>query len=541
MAIDGILLKRLVETMNQEVPMKINRIIQPSDHEFIFQCFKGEKLNLLLSAHPNFARIQFTQDTNTTNLDQTHLLMLLRKHLDGGVITKIKQYGYDRVVEISVDHRDDMGVIKENKLILELMGKSCNLILVNDQNIIIDAHRRISSFESNARSIMSGSQYEKPTPFNKKPIDDFLSYDDSEGLMNQFDGISPVLEKAILFRIDEKESLESLQKELMESKSLYIYKDDFHSFELKQKGKPQKVLSLMEGLDVYYKELRAQDRIKSHTGDLLKLIKRELKRSKQKLPKLYDDYEKAEDSDYLREYGDLIFAFLPNQGSGHDEATLTNFEGEEVTIPLDIRYSAKDNALRYFKRYQKAKTSLKYLEEQINKTEQRIKYFETLKLQCEQANVEDAKEIYEELQSQGILTQKKVRKKQHAKKKKANYITINYDESTTIYIGKNNIQNDTITFKVSNKEDYWFHAANMAGAHVLLKTKNMDETQQRLCCQLAAYFSAGRHSSSVEIHYTQIKNVKRLSGGPLGMVSISTQKSMFIDPDEDYIMSYLPQ
>lgn len=541
MAIDGILLNRLVQTINAEAPMKINRITQPSNHEFVLQCFKGSKLNLLVSAHPNFARIQFTKDSGSSNFDQTHFLMLLRKYLDGGVLTKVIQRGYDRIVELFIEHRDEMGVIKENRLILELMGKSCNLILVNDENIIVDAHRRISSFESNARTILGGSEYEFPTPFEKKSIADFTTIDLNLGIRDQFEGISATLEKAIIDRLEKHQSIESIQDELLHSDKLYLYKDDFHSFELQQKGPALKVLPLMDGLDAYYKDLQAQDRIKAHTGDLLKLIKRELKRSKQKLPKLYDDYEKAQDSDYLRVYGDLIFAFIPNQSSGHDSATLLDFENKEINVPLDIRYSAKDNALRYFKRYQKAKTSLKYLEDQIEKTTQRIDYFETLKLQCEQANVEDAKEIHEELLNQGIISQKKARKKQPQKKRKANYITINFDEDTTIFIGKNNLQNDTITFKLGNKEDYWFHAAHTAGAHVLLKTKHMDETQQRLCCQLAAYFSSGRYSSSVEIHYTQIKNVKRLSGGPLGMVSITKQKSMFIDPDEAYLMSYLPQ
>lgn len=539
MAIDGILLHRIVDTIAQELPMKINRITQPSNHEFLFQCFKGKKVNLLFSVHPNFARLQFTQDNNTSNLDQTHLLMLFRKHLDGGVITKIQQSSFDRIVSVFVEHRDEMGVIRQNQLILELMGKSCNLILVNEHNIIIDSYRRISSFETSARTIMSGSEYEFPKPFDKKTILELESYDPLESLREQFEGISPVLEREILLRLN-TQSIESIKEELLYSSQLYLYAKDYHSFELKHKGKALHSLELMEGLDYYYKDLQAQDRIKSHTGDLLKLIRRELKRSKQKLPKLIDDLARAEDSDYLREYGDLIFAFLPNQESGHSQALVRNFEGLEVNVPLDKRYSAKDNALRYFKRYQKAKTSLKYLTQQIETTKQRINYFETLEMQCQQASVEDAKEIHEELENQGIISQKKIRKKQHSKKKKANYITINYDEDTTIFVGKNNIQNDTITFKLSNKEDYWFHAAHTAGAHVLLKTKDMDEKQQRLCCQLAAYFSSGRHSSSVEIHYTKIKNVKRLSGGPLGMVQISNQKSMFIDPDEDYIKSYLP-
>ncbi len=539
MALDGVVLNAIVRTLKLECPLKINRITQASDYEFLFQVFNGKKFNLLISTHPTFARLQLSDIKSSTNLDQTHFLMLLRKHLGTGIIKSIEQYGFDRVVVLTIEHRDDMGVIRNNKLILELIGRSPNLILVNESGVTLDAQRRLAHFESNERSIYSGSVYQFPKSFDKQSFDKIETYHQDTFLRNQFDGISPILEREINHRL-KTSSMHEIKNEILQSSTLYVYDKDYHIIELTHLQQSAKVLPLFEGMDYFYFEKQAQDRIKSHTGDLLKLIRRELKKSESKLPKLQDDLKNAIDCEDLREYGDLLFAFAHDKQAGQKEFNTLDFEGNPVTIPLDPRFNGKDNAKRYFKRYNKAKTSIRYLEDQIENTQDRIAYFSLLKMQCEQADVEDAKEIAEELMNQGIINQKKVRKTQH-KKTKNNYITIPFDEETTIYVGKNNLQNDTISFKLARKEDYWFHAANMAGAHVLIKTPELNEEKQRLCCQLAAYFSAGRHSSSVEVHYTHAKNIKKVSKGALGLVQLSTHKSMFIDPDEDYLMTYLKQ
>lgn len=540
MALDGVVLHQIVSSIQKECPIKINRITQASDHEFLLHGFNGQKKNVFISTHANFARIQISQERNNTNLDQTHLLMMLRKHFSGGILTKIEQKGFDRIVVLTIEHRNDMGVITDNQLILEFIGKSANMILCSPDGVILDASRRTSGFESTQRSIQPGSLYEFPESFDKKSFMELENYDENSFLRSQFEGISPILEKEIHHRLELGESITAIKNEILESETLYVYSNEYHVLELTHLNKQAKAFSLHEGLDYFYQDIQAQARIKDHTGDLMKLVNRELKRSKSKLPKLEDDLEKALDCEHLRVYGDILFAFGYSVEAGASQYEGYDFEGNEITFPLDPKFSAKENAKRYFKRYNKAKTSISYLEKQIEDTYNRIAYFEILKVQVEQASVEDAKEIKQELMEQGIMNQKRMRKTQH-KKTKNNYIHIIFDEETDIYVGKNNLQNDTITFKLARKDDIWFHAANMAGAHVLLKTPIMDEEKQRLCCQLAAYFSAGRHSSSVEVHYTQVRNIKRVAKGPLGLVSLSTQKSMFIDPDEAYLLTYLKQ
>ncbi len=541
MAIDGVLLSRLTHIMNEDAPLKINRITQPSNHEFLIQCFAGKKKNLYISTHPVFSRIQWTLDKPSTNLDSTHMLTLMRKHLEGGIITKIEQYSTDRVIDIHIEHRDDMGVIRPYKLVVELLGKYANVIIVNEDNVIVDALKRISPFENESRAIVAGSKYEYPPQFDKKSIDSLGEYDSSEALRNQFNGISPLLEKELLLRL-KSESPNDILKELKESQTLYVYPNAFHIIELKHLNDPFKTYPVMEGLDAFFYEIQHNDRIKSHTGDLLKILKRELKRSKIKLPKLMEDYDSASDSESLRENGDLLFAFANDLRSGNTSITLKDFEGKDTTIELDPRFGGKDNAKRYFKRYQKAKTSLKYLEEQMIKTETRIEYLEALIIQTQQAGVDDATEIQEELIQQGIINPKRFKQKHSKapkKKKKPNVTIINYDDETTIFVGKNNLQNDYVTFKLGRKDDMWFHAAYDFGAHVLIQTPELDEPKIRLCAHLAAYYSKSRLGSSVEVHYTQIRNIKKVPGGQLGLVSISSHKSIFIDPDKELIDSYL--
>lgn len=539
MALDGVLLNRITTLLNSDAPMKINRITQPSPHEFILQCFAGKKQYLYISTHPVFARMQWTTNKSSTNLDQTHLLTLMRKHLEGGIITKIEQYNFDRVVTLHIEHRDDMGVIRPYRLIIELLGKYANVIIVDDTDSIVDALKRISPFENKQRAIVSGSKYDYPPQFDKKSFLELESYDSQISLKDQFNGISPLLDKEITYRL-KTQSAQDILEEIQTSNTLYVYEKDYHLIELTHLNSSFNSYPIMEGLDRYYHDLQEQDRIKTHTGDLSKLIRRELKRSNQKLPKLQNEYASAQDSEHLRVYGDVLFAFASHVPNGQKEITLQDFEGNELVIPLDQRYGGKDNAKRYFKQYQKAKTSLRYLEAQIETTQSRIDYFEGLKLQVEQASVEDAKEIQEELQGLGIIRQKKTKQKSMPKKKKRpNYTIINYDEDTVIYVGKNNLQNEAITFKVARKDDMWFHAAYDFGAHVLIQTPELDETKIRLCAHLAAYFSKSRHGSSVEVHYTQARNIKKIPGANPGLVSMSTHKSIYIDPDESLISSYI--
>lgn len=533
MPIDGILLNKIVEEMNDVTPLKINRITQPSPHDFMIWGYAGKKYNILISTHPNFSRIQLTQDKDSFNVEGNHFLLLLRKHLSGGIVESISQYNGDRVVELAINHRDEMGVIRPYRLIVELLGKYANIILVNEDNIILDAHKRIMSFESENRSITSGSVYEYPPQNNRVPISESSAYDPEVSLMHTFMGVSPTLEKEFIHRLS-SQSFEEIT-ELLNNNQLYVYSKDYHLLPLTHIKETPKVFPLMQGLEYFYKEKQDSDRIKNFTGDIKKVLKREIKRTKSKLPKLIADMEKAQDYAKYQEYGDLLFAYATHLPSGNKEITLQNFDNEEVTIPLDIRYDGKTNAKRYFKQYQKTKTSIRYLEEQIDITSNRLAYFEKTLDQLELARIEDALEIKEELIAQKII---KKPSKMKVNTKKPKFETFVMDDNTTIYFGRNNLQNEYVSFKLARNEDTWFHAANTSGSHVLIKTDELNEEKIRLCAHIAAYFSKARLGSSVEVHYTSPQNIKKIPGALPGTIRMSSHRSIFIDPEEEILKSY---
>ncbi len=540
MPVDGILLGQITSNIKEFVPLKINRITQPSNHEFIFQCFSKGRQNLYISTHPRFGRIQFTNLRSTSNIELTHFLTILRQQLDGGIIQDITQIRDDRIIILTVSKRDDMGVIKEVRLILEVFSRYVNLILVDEHDSIIDASRRMGSFESESRAIVPGATYSLPPSFDKKRIEELTIDDKYESIRSNFEGISPLLEKEITHRLD-KDTPEEIVNTIRSSNTLYVYDHDFHIIEMTHLNKPFKTYPLFEGLDTFYRDLLIEERIKVHTGNILRSLNRELKRSKKKLPKLYRELDQAENSDYFKDYGDYLFAYHADGKSGLKEITVKDWENNDITIPLDVRYNGKENANLYFKRYRKAKNALDHLINQIEETEKHIEYISRLIAQTHIATVEDAKEIEEELIEEGLIRKHKKTKKQAKRNKRPNYLVIEYDEETTIFVGKNNLQNDTLTFKVGKKEDLWFHVAHTFGSHVLLKTQNVTDEKLELCANLAAYYSDAKNGSNVEVNYTEIKNIKKIPGEKPGTVRFSTHQSIFITPDFDAFKVYLDE
>lgn len=540
MPMDGILINAVTQNLNLETPLRINRITQPSATEFIFHTYGKTKKNLYLSVHPRYGRLQFTDLKPSSNIEMTHFLTLLRKYLTGGTIQKIEQSHFDRIISFTIIARDDLGVLKDYRLVLEIMGRYANLIIVGEDNRIIDAHRRLSDFESSERNIVPGALYDLPPSFDKQSIENLCLEDKYESIRNKYDGISPILEKEITHRLN-FQTPESIVKELLHPTKLFVYENDYHIIELTHLKQDFKQFDIMQGLDFFYEDLQNQERIKNHTGNILKSLRRELKRSKSKLPKLYSDLENAENSEHFRETGDLLFAYHAQAKSGLSTIELKNWEGKTIKVELDPKLNGKDNANKYFKLYRKAKNSLSHLENQIELTEARIEYFERLIAQTELASVEDAMEIQEELVNAKIVNPNKKNQRKKSKSKRPNYLVIEMDEETTIFVGKNNLQNDTLTFKIAKKDDLWFHVAHTFGAHVLLKTTHITQPKLELCANLAAYFSNARNSSNVEVQYTEIKNIKKIPGSNPGTVRFSTHKSLIITPDEAIVKAYLKQ
>ena len=538
MPIDGILLNRVVNNIKDELPLKINKITQPTKYDFTFDVYGKKRTKLHISCHPVLNRIHFSDLKRQPNLELTHFLSILRKYYDGAIIQNIEQIGFDRIVKMTLSFRDDMGVIVEHTIVLELMGRNANFVLINEDGKIIDAFKRSGNFESNTRATFPGGMYTYPDALNKFTIDNLSIEDKNISLREKYEGLSPILAKEISFRL-ETEAPETIIETLLTSDTLYVSEHDFHILPLTHLEKEIQSFPLMAGLDHYYRDIESESNIKSYTQDLLKVIRRELKRSKSKLPKLLDELDRAENSEHLKEAGDLLLSYHTEAPNGLKKVTLNNWDGSEITIPLNIKLNGIQNANDYYKRYKKAKTSLKYLHQQIEITQDRIDYFTSLLNQTEIASLEDAQEIREELIEAGLLKEKR-KPSQKQKKQRPNYLLIEFDDKTTIFVGKNNLQNDALTFKIAKKEDLWFHAAQTFGAHVIMKTDEITEPKMELCAHLAAYYSNARDSANVEIFYTQVRNLKKIPGKQPGMVRISSQQSFFVNPNYAIIEPYLP-
>lgn len=542
MAVDGLILNHAVQEISHALPMKIQRIMHISENELVFIVrSQKEKLQLLISTHSVHNRIQFSSRDLVAASEPSSFVMLLRKHLDSAIIHQIEQIRLDRVVKLSIQKRDDLGDIHNYLLYVELMGKYANVILVDENNKIVDALKRIPPYENNKRTIQSGANYEDVLDREKLNPFELTTINLAENLTQTIDGISPLLEKEIRYRILNNQSFKDIMTEIKNSKELFLHPraDDFlaHLIELKHTETQASVYPFMQAYDRLYEEKENLERIKQHTGDLTKYVNRESKRNEKKIPKLLDSLQEAKDALKWKEMADYILAYGVHLRSGETQLEVEDFEtNEKRIIPLDPKFDGKTNAKRYYQKYHKGRKGVAYIEEQIEKTKAEVEYFNTLAEQLSIASVADAIEIKEELMNLGYIPMKKAKK---SKKQSLAYIHILSDENKHIYLGKNNLQNDAITFKLAHKKDLWFHAKDYHGAHVILASDDADEKHIRLCAQLASYYSKARNSSSVEVQYTPISQLKKIPGAKAGMVQVGQYKTIFIDPDETYILDYI--
>ena len=399
--------------------------------------------------------------------------------------------------------------------------------------IYIDCLKRVSPSMS-ARILQPGAIYQKP-PLIEKYNPYTTDWIETDNLTKTYQGFSPELSKEVLYRMDHGEAFHDIITLLHHSTTLYIHKKEdkeyFHVIPLTHLHQEYTAYPLFDGLDQHYDLIDEKDRIKQQTSDLAKFIQNEYQRNVHKLNKLQQTLFESQNSDDLRIKGDLLFANLHLLKKGQKEITVENYyDGTMMTIPLDERYDGKTNANKYYAKYQKAKKALSHLQEQIQITENEIHYFDTLITMMDNASYYDALEIKEELENLGYLKKKKT--KQVHRPQKLHIETYITKDQIPIYVGKNNLQNDYLTFKMAAKNDMWFHVKDMPGSHVVVHSQNLDEYTIRLASQLAAYFSKGKHSSSVPVNYTLVKTLKKPQGGKPGQVILSHYSTIYIDPDE---------
>ena len=539
MAYDGIMMHRIKDVLNETIQGgRINKIYQISKYELLFQVRSQRKnYQLLISAHPMYARIQLTSLNYPTPESPNPLTMLLRKILEGGYIKDITQIELDRILKITFSTHNELGDYIEYILYIEIMGKHSNVILVDSHHKVVDCIKRITPSMNTERFLQPGAMYQLPPMLKKR--DPFSSeYIPDNQLTRIYQGMSPLLSQEILYRLDLHESFHDIMKQLDQSNSLYLTtvhgKEYFHLIEMTHLQGETKVYELFDGLDQHFHEIDQKERIKQQTSNLSKYIHNEYQKNVTKLKKLQNTLDDSQNSDDYRMKGDLLYASLHLIQKGMTHIVVDNYyDNSQLDIMLDPKLDGRANAQKYYQKYQKAKNSIDVLKEQIELTKKEIDYFDSLLTAMVDASYYDALEIKEELENEGYLKKKK-KKNTIRKKQCPHYHTFVTKDGIEIAVGKNNLQNDYLTFKYAHRYDMWFHVKDMPGSHVIVKAQNLDEYTIRLAAKMAAYYSKGKNSNSVPVNYTLVKTLKKPAGAKPGKVILDHYKTIYIDPDDTF-------
>lgn len=547
MALDGIILEKCANELRSRLPMRINRINESSNTTLVFNVHGArERQNLIISLHSNFNRICLSERNYQSNSQPSGFVMLLRKYLLNGIIVKIEQRCLDRYLLLHIHARDELYDERHFLLSVELMGKYANLILVDeDTGKIIDALKRIPPYENSQRTVLAGvpfspvSPQEKVDPYKLKNTPNM-----EESLVKQLAGFSKLLETEFRYRLHHGEDFFTLLHQLENARNLYVstYQDtyEYHVIPLTHLKTSWQEFPLFEGMEYVYFEQEEKNRLKEVSGDLFRFIKRQQKHYNLKYQKLQLSYQESLQLDDELEAGNLLYTYANLNQKGLTECQVEDNEGNKKIISLNPRFSVKDNARKYFQNYQKKRKGQKYIQEQLELTRYEIQYFNALAEQILFANNEELQQIRDELTTGGYWRVKKENKQKNKKKtKKIRVYQLNF-KGQRILFGKNNLQNEQVSFKLAHGNDTWFHAKDYHGAHVIVNNEKPDEDTIRLCANLAAYYSQGRYSSSVPVDYTVAKNIKKIKGTKPGFVSISHQKTIYIDPEEKKDLLILP-
>lgn len=535
MSFDGIFLHHMTAELQPLVGGRIQKINQPFDQELVLTVRSaGKSHKLLLSAHPVFGRVQLTKTDFQNPQNPNNFVMILRKYLAGAFIEQIEQVGNDRQIILHISTKDEIGDSLKIALITEIMGKHSNIILLEKTSQkIIESIKHIGFSQNQYRTILPGSTYIAP-PLNTA-IDPFKATDEeifealqTEQLQQKLQGIGRDSQNA-LTGLSVKEFNEKL---LTVTPSIYP-NDTFSSIKLADEF--VSFDSLSEMLDTYYADKAERDRVKQVAASVIKKIQNELKKNRDKLKKQERELLATDNAEIFRQKGELLNTFLNQVPNDKASVTLENYyTNEPIEIALNPALSPVQNAQRYFHRYQKLKQAVKFLGEQIAKTKETIHYLESVESNLENADVAEIADIREELIQTGYIKQKYRNKKQ----KMLPPEKYQAEDGTIILVGKNNLQNEQVSFKLSRRGDLWFHVKDIPGSHVLI-TGNANPSDETITFagELAAYFSKARYSNLVQVDVLDVKKLHKPTGTAPGFVTYDREKTIRVTPDESVIKS----
>ena len=573
MAFDGVTIANVVKELNDTlIGCRIYKIAQPEADELLLT-IKGScgQKRLFLSASASLPLIYFTETNKPSPLTAPGFCMLLRKHLQNGRIVSITQPGLERIVRMDIEHLDEMGDLCQKTLIIEIMGKHSNIIFCHADGTIIDSIKHVSGLVSSVREVLPGKPYFVANTQDKfNPLETDLETWETQvipkptavfkAIYGSYTGISPILAQEICYRagVDGEASTASLSKEevtkLYETFAALMTQIKEGSFapHIAYTGKqpvefaafpltlysqgndhivPYESISLL--LEHYYAEKNTLTRIRQKSANLRKIVQTALERNIKKYDLQLRQIKDTEKRDTYRIYGELLNTYgYGVEPKAKSMEALNYYTNEMITIPLDPELTPQENAKKYFDKYNKLKRTYEALTELTAQVKEEIEHLESISTALDIAlQEEDLVQIKEELTENGYIRRKGGTKKEKVTSKPFHYIS---SDGFHMYVGKNNYQNDELTFKFATGNDWWFHAKNMPGSHVIVKCEGADELPDRTfeeAGRLAAYYSKGREQDKVEIDYIQKKHVKKPAGAKPGFVVYYTNYSLMIDSD----------
>lgn len=573
MAFDGIVIANLVHELNQTVlNTKISKIAQPETDELLLTCKGGPagQYRIAISSSAALPFLYLTGENKTSPLTAPTFCMVLRKHIANGRITRIFQPHMERIIHMEIEHLNEMGDLCHKTLVVELMGKHSNIIFCDEDGTIIDSIKHVSSAVSSVREVLPGKPYfiantqeEKldPTSVTAEQIYEAIEGKPSsvcKAIYGTFTGISPLIANEIAHRagIDGDQPLAALGAEELLHLSNHIawfmesVKNGEFSPVIVRRGKEpvefsavalsmyddcdvEAAGSISRVLEVFYAEKNVYNRIRQKSVDLRKIVANALERSSKKYDIQQKQLKDSDKKDKYKVYGELINSFGYGLPEGAKELVAQNYYDDNrlIKIPLDPSLTPQENAQKYFDRYGKLKRTAEALHTLTEETRAQIDHLESIQNALDIAlSADDLVQIKEELIEYGFIKKGKGGKKHKTKSKPFHYVS---SDGYDMYVGKNNYQNDELTFKFATGGDWWFHAKKMPGSHVIVKAKDgeMPDRVFEEAGQLAGFYSKGRDNEKVEIDYLQRKNVKKPAGSAPGFVVYYTNYSLTIHPD----------
>jgi len=572
MAFDGITIACLAKELREKlVGGRISKIAQPEKDELLFTINREkEQVRLLMSADASLPLMYLTRENKKSPLTAPNFCMLLRKHIQNGRITGVSQPGLERIINFEIEHLNELGDLCHKTLAVEMMGKHSNIIFYNEEKVIIDSIKHISGMVSSVREVLPGRTYFIPRTEDKadvlegkltqkeftdliclKPLPAFKS------LYMNVTGLSPIVSQEICLRgnIDADQPVQTLTDQQMTS-LFQAFQEFMHKvrqgdftpnivydkqipvefgvlpFELYQELTAKEYDTVSEVLYQYYAQKSALTRIRQKSSDLRRIVQTALERNVKKYDLQMKQLRDTGKREKYKIYGELLHTYGYNIPEGAKSAEVDNYyTGEKMTVPLDPELTPMENAKKYFDKYGKLKRTYEALSELTLETKTEIEHLESVMAALDIALLEeDLVQIKEELVESGYIRRKGNARKVKVTSKPFHFIS---SDGYHMYVGKNNFQNDELTFQFARGDDWWFHAKGMPGSHVIVKSegKELPDRTFEEAGRLAAHFSKAKGQDKVEIDYIEKKHVKKPNGAKPGFVVYYTNYSLMAGSD----------